>query len=284
MIRPLLFALFATSLSCSSEFAVPSEAIVSCRDSDECITGFVCRAGQCVPSDQNQRPTVTLLPIERQLSSFALPLIVRDPEGDRVSLRVQIRANVALGAENEPEPPFIDATVSGTENIEADDDGDVLSSVVWDAPTDLERLSRGAFADDLQLLVVAFDELGAGPPARSERFSFGNDAPEIVGITLDDDPVTGNSVVRFTVRDAASDPVDLTRFEVSREGDFSEFDAAVTPIVGGAGTDFPGGSVSGLPTSPAGVQQSVTWASDRLAQYDAPNARIRLEVTDSVGA
>ncbi|MBI5508532.1 MAG: right-handed parallel beta-helix repeat-containing protein [Deltaproteobacteria bacterium] len=253
---------------CAPDLQVPEGTRISCLETIECPTGSSCRLGRCVPSDANQPPNVVLGNVARALSSVSVPLVVVDAEGDFVQLQIE----VTTGGQSQPADAAPLTVPSSPEGLAA--------VVTWDAAA---QLGSSAYRDDVRLRVTPRDT-GAGQPVDTDLFAFGNDAPQIASFTVDDNVVTGLALLRFAVADSSSDPVQVTKVELSLSGDFS--DAIDIPRTAGLGSNFPGGTLSALASSPSGVDYNLTWDSAALpeARVDRPTARLRLTLTDSFGS
>jgi hypothetical protein len=256
--------------ACSPDLKLPAGADITCTSDGDCPAGLRCRAsvGRCVEPSTNEPPTATIGAIQRSTTTVSVPLTVFDSEGDPCTLAVS--ADLGSG--------FQDITVAPT-SVAASSAG-VPTTLTWDAAAILPGGS-GAYHDGLRIRVVPSDARAAGAAVTSEPFAFGNEAPVVESLSVDDDPVAGITVVRFTLSDSASDPVQVSRFELSPAGDFQ--DAIAVDLTGGKDGNFPSGALSDLSTAPSlagGVSHSLTWNSARSGALARPAARIRLWVRD----
>lgn len=105
-----------------------------------------------------------------------------------------------------------------------------------------------------------------------------NQAPVVTAFSLDDDPVLGLAVMRFTVSDSSADVVYVSRLELAFEPSFAA--PQELSLDAGAGKSFPSGAIVSLPTSREGVAHSVTWNSAVGAPVASPTAYLRLTVAD----
>ncbi len=106
----------------------------------------------------------------------------------------------------------------------------------------------------------------------------GNAPPIISAFAIDDDPVRGISVLRFTVSDSGAELVRIARLELSVGADFTS--PTEVPLVTGPGTSFPSGALAELVSSRAGEEHSVTWDSRITAPFSTSSAHLRLTVAD----
>ncbi len=221
----------------------------------------------------NRPPSVILEEVVRDGAATAVEFELRaiDAEGDEIELEVHYSVDAG---------PWQPASVAPT--TVPSSPGGIASTLTWDAEGDL---GSSAFRDDLRLRVIPFDGEETGAPAVSNVFAYGNDAPVVDSVSVDetDGVVSGTATVRFVVSDPGSDPVDLTKFELSLSGDF-EVDAEEIAITTGSEGNFPVGAVSGLASNEAGTEHTIGWNSFESAQVYSDTARLRLRVTDEHGA
>ena len=102
-----------------------------------------------------------------------------------------------------------------------------------------------------------------------------NSAPVITAFAVDDDPVSGVSVLRFTTQDAEADSVRIARLTLTSGGSTVE-----VPLATGVGSSFPSGAIDQLETSREGVDHSVTWDSRIAAPFSATDVVLTLVITD----
>jgi hypothetical protein len=256
--------------ACTPELNLPPGAQITCASDADCPEPLRCQAssGRCVEPSTNEPPAVTLGTIPRSTGTVSVPLTVLDPEGDPCTLAVQ--ADLGAG--------FVDIAVTPT-TVVASPAG-VATTLSWDAAAVLPG-GGGVYREGLRLRVVPSDASAAGAVVISAPFAHGNEAPVVGSVSVDDDPVAGITVVRFTLADGASDPVHVSGLELSPEGDFS--DAIAVGLTGGKDGNFPSGALVDLTTAPAaagGAAHSITWNSARAGALARPAARIRVRVTD----
>ncbi|MGE3852478.1 MAG: FG-GAP-like repeat-containing protein [Planctomycetota bacterium] len=214
---------------------------------------------------------VTIGTIARTTGEVSVPVTVFST----IDAMVTLTCEYDLGAGLQPAsttPPQLQGSAGGTAGV-----------VTWDAPTDL---GSTAYEGTITFQITPFDGVNTGPPAVSSSFEFGNDAPVITPTTLsvdtDGGTASGNIVVRFTVTDSASDTVSIDSFEYSLAGDFS--DAVGVGLTIGQNGNFPSGALTGLPTTPGGIEHAITWNSRLVAPVDNPGTRVRVRVVDAIGA
>ena len=260
-------------LGCGTDLSVPVSAQVRCDTDADCPSDFACHAGACVSLKVNQPPRLSLGTIARTLDALTIPVVVLDAESNAVSIAVEVRVD--------PAGDFTPIAVTGAEGIAASAAGAPADLTWTSAAADLAALGHQGYVGGLALRLTPRDELGPGAAVVSDEVAYGNDAPVVDNVTLDDDPVRGNTVVRFVVTDTAADRVAVHSFEFSAAGDFS--DVVTVPITAGVGASFPGGAVAELATSSAGTAQNLTWASALGAALRAERARLRLRVVDAFG-
>ncbi|MCZ6690931.1 MAG: NHL repeat-containing protein [Planctomycetota bacterium] len=120
----------------------------------------------------------------------------------------------------------------------------VIHDLVWDSATDL---GAGAVTG-VQVRLIPSDVDGPGLQDTSDPFIRGNDAPGVT-ITSPTGAMPESGLIRFAVDiiDSTSDPVDLTVLYDAGAG----FQPATISV----------GSVSALPSAPAGASHSFAWNS-----------------------
>ncbi|MFC1609321.1 FG-GAP-like repeat-containing protein [Myxococcota bacterium] len=263
--------LLALAAACFAEQEIPQGAVIVCADDDECPRGYRCVLERCLEKGVNSAPSVTILPIARSLETVSINVIVFDADADVVALNVEH----AVGS-----GPFQRIALEGRQIVAAAEG--TRAELLWEARETLEAAGHLGFVEELVVRITPTDASAMGPADVSEPFAFGNVAPTVSAVSVDGNLIQGVTLVRFRVSDTPADPVDITRFQVSGAGDFS--DTVTVGLDTGAGTGFPGGNIHNLETSEAGVPHVVAWDSRGTAGYDATAAAVRLQVTDSFGA
>ncbi len=279
--RPGALALTAFALllsvnsGCGPEFSVPDDATIACRDTSECPSDRICKVGRCWAADANQAPVVVVGAIARSVSSIEIPVQVFDAEGDDVDLAVALEVaasddggGAGVGTPIETIPAAVVGSAQGT-----------AATLSFAAAT---HFASDAYQPHLWIHITPSDGKNEGVTANSAAFAFGNDAPHIQEVAFDGGRVSGNAVVRLRIDDSASDAVEISSFEVSPTGDFT--DTVTVPLEGGAGQSFPSGSLTGIATSAAGNPHSVTWNTSLSVAEDAQHAVVRVKVRDGFGA
>lgn len=263
------FLSVALACSCSVDLGLPAGADISCNEDSECPEGYRCDVeatsdrGRCVTEGGNGAPTVAIGAIERATGEVAIPLTLFDAEGDEATFAVEVEQGMLREA----------ISVSPT-GARGDADGEAVT-LTWDAAA---FFGDTAYRQGLRVLVTPRGQSGAGSTIASAPFAFGNDAPVISGLRVGTNGVvSGVTTVAFEASDSAADPVDLTLFEVSWAGDFT--DAVTVPI---DAASFPGSIVSALTTSTGGTQITLAWDTGAVAGIATDSARIRLAVADGL--
>lgn len=268
MIRrlPVLAVVLA---SCFPKLTVPKEANISCsadRDcpQDEarvCVRRNDSAAGSCVRLVANESPSVVVEPIGRgQADVVSFAVLISDLEADKVATKVTLLA------------PSL-APIAVLDDVLESSPSGTLHAIDW--PVSFPDRS---YRSGLVLEVTTSDQSNAAVTTRSAPFAYGNDAPRVSWLAVDDNRAFGLAIVRFSISDSTSDITAVERLELSVAGDFS--DTVVLPLDAGQGTHFPSGALRSLATSVGGTAHSVTWDSRLSAPIDVSNARFRMVVTD----
>lgn len=166
-----------------------------------------------------------------------------DQEADTVTLA----ARIDDGAGYRP------VSISPTE-VQASSDGANVT-LQWDAAETFAGSTR--YRSDLVLEIVARDQHGLGPPARSEPFAYGNDPPAVGPVVVATDALgvaQGPTVIQLTVRDPSSDVARIEELRVApADGSAAGFNILETNDA------IISGDVQGLETSPEGVVHTLVW-------------------------
>ncbi len=257
----LLFA-----AGCLPSLDVPADAQLICDSDLDCPPGHSCRADECVDDSRNEPPTLTLGVIARGLDQVLIPVTVIDLEGDPVT----VDAEVSVAGSD-----FSPIDLAAATDLAATPEG-LSADLLWEtAATDLGDLGHQGFVEDIELKLRPRDADSGGIALVSDAFTFGNDAPTVLNVTLDT-LVIGNAVVRFEVSDFAADAVRLSAFELSTTGLDADYQAVAVDAV-----NFPAGALTGIPSSRTGEPHTLTWASHLIDTGDVPfGAKVRVEVTD----
>ena len=213
-------------------------------------------------------PSVAIDTIERTDGVVAIPITVFDANGDDATLVVEYDAGGGFNPASAT-PTTVSASQAGTDHV-----------LAWNAALDL---GSNAYVSGVLIRITPSDAQ-SGIAVTSDPFDYGNDAPAITATSLDTDgsgKVSGDAVVRFTVTDSSSDTIQVTAFEYSLLGDFT--DAVLVPLTTGVGGNFPSGSIANLTSSPGGTNHSFTWDSYAVAPVSASDAKIRLKLKDPLG-
>ncbi|MFC1609320.1 FG-GAP-like repeat-containing protein [Myxococcota bacterium] len=268
----------AALLSCGVELEVSDEAQISCRRNRHCITGYRCLNDRCVPIDGNLPPRITVFAIERALVQVTIPVEVADPDDATLTISAAYR----VGGSGSFAP-----TDLNNQEVETRPEG-ASATLVWDARGVLEEAQHCGYLSQhcgylsqVELKLTASDgesDVSVETPA----FEFGNDPPDLTDVEISDGVVSGLTVISFFVADSAEDSVDVSLLEVARAPDFADA-VDVVALDAPHGGSFPGGGTQSLPTSVAGKPHSITWDSHFGADYDTPEARLRMRVTDVLG-
>lgn len=262
------FLLFSPAGGCLADLNIPEGAQIDCEIDAQCPEDFACRTQRCVRVDSNQAPLLTLGTLARALDTLTIPVLAVDAESDNLSLAATFRVGAGASAPATISPLELTSSPQG-----------VSHDLTWAAGIDLDST---AYSDELFLELQVSDADNEGQPVTAGPLLFGNDAPRVLEVTVDDTTVTGNTVVRFHLSDSAGDEVSLSEFEVGFDAAFSS--PRDVPTTSGISGQFPGGALVGLETTADGIWHNVTWRSDLVVPEDIAQAWLRIAVSDSFGA
>jgi N-acetylneuraminic acid mutarotase len=211
------------------------------------------------PEESNSRPAVAIEnPVRLKTSPGLVSYRLYDAEGDHCSIAVEV--SLAGG-------PFVPATEGaggdGSAGLGASPGGDphVFS---WDFASDLASPEQS-----VRIRFVPSDGGGAGPDAISADFPAGNVPPEVTGLTLPSDPVTGTATLKITVSDTQSDVarIEVQFLRTADAGDWEARGASATPDV-----TPPELATRNLVTVPGGQEHLFPWDTDAAGNLPGENA------------
>lgn len=242
--------------ACSVSLKLPEDTVVGCRTAADCPTGLVCKVAlqRCIADVNNAPPTVSVAPVEQSIGPVELHLIVTDPESNRVKLS----ATRGDGAVVTLTPDTVESSPSGA-----------AVTVTWDAPA---AFGGTSLRDDIVLTLVPSDDSNIGAPVSTAPFAFGNDAPALLDVQIDQ--AVGLTPISLVVDDQIDAEIYVDLLEFSPRGDFS--DTVVVPTSALSGEAGPYYLLTG----------SIDLAWDTLphANLEATAAKLRLRVRDDLGA
>ncbi|MCZ6690906.1 MAG: NHL repeat-containing protein [Planctomycetota bacterium] len=187
----------------------------------------------------NDSPLAFLDPVDRQDGNVTITFILVDPDDDLIDVTFEYLP--AAG------PPWLamSLTPASVTTMLASNISGVSHSVAWDSPTDI-----GAGAATVDIRVTPDDGVNLVAPFELLGIVVGNDAPVILSI---DQPLIGDTrtegiiTVILQLSDTTSDPVDL-EIEFSTDAGLT-FSPATINV----------GLLNGVPSSPAGIEQRLSW-------------------------
>ncbi len=257
-LRALALPALATTLGCVLDLDVPEEAQISCASQADCPEGLVCSAtlDRCIRASGKQPPSITVGLVARSDSTVTIPVRVVDPDDEEVTLIVEV-VHDGSAVPIEVTPSTLRATAEGVDQ-----------ELTWNA---LEHFGDAAYRSGLVLRLAAQDDVDRGPTITSEPFTFGNDAPRLVGLGIDGDAdgvVRGVARVHFTVDDV--DPSRINLFEIVVGGETLVVDTTST-------ASFPNGVPAALDGN---VPVILSWQTGVAAPRGRSDALLRVGVSD----
>lgn len=221
-----------------------------------------------IPSDSNQgaSDSTEAFPLYNNAAPRAQVVSVPPQAADNVSVSYLLydSNNDALDVTIEYSPngglTWYSATQAGGDGIYglSSSSGGMPHSFIWDSVSDAGRASLSS----VRIRITPYDSSGAGTPGTSENFEVNNNDAPVVFLSTPSSTVSGSSVqIQYTLMDSNSDEASLSVYYSTNNG------ASYSPC-----TLLE--TLSGLATSPSGINGSFTW--DTLSDVGVSDSRFTL--------